>query len=99
LSGQISNSQSEIPTVHQKYVPTSTNNQIIDKTVSSNKYKIITNNGSASVLTSTFQKLGSTPLELDKATYEGKTILISNGEETKRITLNLHQNLIEIEFN
>jgi hypothetical protein len=72
--------------------------QTVDKIVSSNKYKIITNNGSASVLTSTFQKLGTTPLELDKNTYEGKMILISNGKETKKITLNSHQNLIEIKF-
>lgn len=84
-----------IPSEHQKYVP---NSQNIDRTVSANKYKIITNNGTASVLTSTFQRLGSTPLELDKQTYEGKLILVSNGKETKRITLNSHQNIIEIKF-
>ncbi len=89
------NSSNSIPSEHQKYTP---NSQSIDRTVSANKYKIITTNGSASVLTSTFQKLGSTPLELDKNTYEGKLILVSNGKETKRITLNSHQNLIEIKF-
>jgi hypothetical protein len=83
-----------IPMQHQKYV---TNIQSIDRTVSANKYKIITTNGNASVLTSTFQKLGSTPLELDKKTYEGKLILISNGKETKRITLN-DINIVEISF-
>ena len=83
-----------IPMQHQKYVP---NIQSIDRTVSANKYKIITTNGNASVLTSTFQKLGSTPLELDKKTYEGKLILISNGKETKRITLN-DINIVEISF-
>lgn len=98
LSSQSSSSTRYIPTDHQKYVPNNSNSQTIDKTVSSNKYKIITNNGSASVLTSTFQKLGTTPIELDKDTYEGKLILISNGKETKRITLNSHQNLIEIKF-
>jgi hypothetical protein len=98
LSSQSSISTSYIPTDHQKYVPNSSKSQTIDKTVSSNKYKIITNNGSAFVLTSTFQKLGNTPLELDKDTYEGKLIVISNGKETKRITLNSHQNLIEIKF-
>lgn len=99
LAGQSSRSTSYIPTDHQEYVPNSSNSQTIDKTVSSNKYKIITNNCSASVLTSTFQKLGTTPLELDKATYEGKLILISNGKETKRITLNSLENVIEIKFN
>lgn len=98
LSGQNSIPTSSIPTEHQKYVPNISTNQTIDNNVSSNKYKITTNNGSASVLTSTFQRLGSTPLELDKQTYEGKLILISNGKETKRITLNSHQNLIEIKF-
>jgi len=89
------NSSKSIPSEHQKYTP---NSQSIDRTVSANKYKIITTNGTASVLTSTFQKLGSTPLELDKHTYEGKLILVSNGKETKRITLNSYQNLIEIKF-
>jgi len=98
LYGHSSSSTNYIPTDHQKYVPNISNSQTIDKSVSSNKYKIITNNGSASVLTSTFQKIGTTPLELDKNTYEGKLILISNGKETKRITLNSHQNLIEIKF-
>lgn len=99
LSGHTSSSTNYIPPDHQKYVPNNSTNQTIDKTVSSNKYKIITcNNSSASVLTSTFQKIGSTPLELDKDIYEGKLILISNGKETKRITLNSHQNLIEVKF-
>jgi hypothetical protein len=95
LYGNSSKSSKSIPSEHHKYVP---NSQSIDRTVSANKYKIITTNGTASVLTSTFQKLGSTPLELDKQSYEGKLILVSNGKETKRITLNSHQNLIEIKF-
>ena len=95
LYGNSPKSSTSIPSEHQKYVP---NSQSIDRTVSANKYKIITTNGTASVLTSTFQKLGLTPLELDKQTYEGKLILVSNGKETKRITLNSHQNLIEIKF-
>lgn len=99
LSSQSSSSSSYIPTEHLKYIPNSSNIQTIDKTVSSNNYKIITNNGSASVLTSTFQKLGKTPLLLDKSIYEGKVIIISNGKETKRITLNSFENLIEIKFN
>ena len=96
LYGNSSKTSKSIPLEHQKYVA---NSQRIDRTVSVNKYKIITNNGTASVLTSTFQRLGSTPLELDKQTYEGKVIIVSNGRESKRITLNSHQNLIEIEFN
>lgn len=96
LYGNSSITSKSIHSEHQKYVP---NSHRIDTTVSANNYKIITNNGTASVLTSTFQRLGSTPLELDKQTYEGKVIIVSNGRESKRITLNSHQNLIEIEFN
>ncbi|NLB86593.1 MAG: hypothetical protein GX793_05995 [Bacteroidales bacterium] len=98
LSGQSSGLNSEMPTAHKKCFPPLSNSQAIDQTVSNSIYKIITNGGSASVLTSTFQKLGSTPLEIDKNLYEGKVLLISNGKETKRITLNSHQNLIEINF-
>jgi hypothetical protein len=83
-----------IPSQHQQYAP---NIQSINRTVSANKYKIITTEGSASVLTSTFQYLGSTPLELDKQIYKGKLILISNGRDTKQITLN-DINIVEINF-
>jgi len=91
-------SKNTIPTDHQNYVQNNSTSQSKDKIVSIGKYKIITNNGSASVLTSTFQKLGTTPIELDKDTYNGKLIIISNGKESKRITLNSYQNLIEINF-
>jgi hypothetical protein len=98
LFGQSSSATSYIPIDHQKDVPNNSDSKTTDKKSAGNKYKIITNFSSASVLTSTLQKLGTTPLELDKDTYEGKLILISNGKETKRITLNSHQNIIEIKF-
>jgi hypothetical protein len=63
-----------------------------------NYYKIITSNGSASVLTSSFKYIGSTPLELDKKDYLGKKILISNGKDTKIVILSDIDNLIEIRF-
>lgn len=99
LVGQEGGTINAIPTEHQRFISTNVNTEPTDKPVASNKYKIISNNGSASILTSTFKRLGSTPLELDKDTYGGKVIIVSNGKETKRITLNSHQNLIEIEFN
>lgn len=95
LYGNSSKTPKSIPTEHEEYVR---DNQGIDRTTSANKYKIIATNGTASVLTSTFQKLGSTPLELDKPTYEGKLLLISNGKETKQIKLDSYQNLVEIKF-
>jgi hypothetical protein len=70
----------------------------IDNTVSTNTYKITTANCTASVLTSTFKIIGSTPLELDKQTYDGKLILISNGKVTKQVKLDSSQSLIEIIF-
>ena len=78
--------------------PNIDNNQSIGITFSNTKFRIITDKGLATVLTSTLQRLGSTPLELDKREFEGKTILVSNGKETKRIVLNSQQNLINIEF-
>jgi len=49
-------------------------------------------------LTGTFQKLGITPLQLDKSNYEGKALLISDGKETKRIVVTPNDNIIEIKF-
>ena len=98
LASQLSSPSSHIPLDHEKFTPNSSNSQTTDKTISNNKYTIITNNGSASVLTSALQKIGTTPLELEKDTYEGRSILISNGKETKRITLNSNQYIIEIKF-
>jgi hypothetical protein len=66
--------------------------------VSDTNFKVIVTTGTATVLTSTFLRLGSTPLELDKQTYSGKLIIVSNGKETKRITLNSFQDLIEVKF-
>jgi hypothetical protein len=99
LYGQSSSSASSFPLEHHKIVSITPNVQKLDKIVSHSKYKIVTNSGPASVLTSTFQKLGNTPIELEKDIYDGKLILVSNGKETKRITLNSHQHLIEIKFN
>ncbi|MCF8274944.1 MAG: hypothetical protein K9I95_14050 [Flavobacteriaceae bacterium] len=62
------------------------------------KYKIISIEGEAVVLTSSFEKIGNTPLELDKNLYTGKTIIISNGLEIKQILLTSHQNFIEVDF-
>ena len=76
----------------------STESKTIERTVSDNKYKIISTNGIVFVRSSTFQNLGSTPLELDKTIYSGKLILVSNGRETKQVTLNPLQNLIEVDF-
>ena len=61
-------------------------------------FRIISKKSIASVLDSTFQILGKTPLNLLKKEYEGKIILVSNGKETKRIKLNSFDDIIEIEF-
>jgi hypothetical protein len=97
LSSKNSDHSKSIPHEHQKYVSSNRSNRTFDTTISDDKYKIITNNGIASVLTSTFQKIGTTPLEIDKKIYIGKVLIVSNGKETKRITLN-SESLIEIKF-
>jgi len=87
---------------NSKYVesidPTIDKKNISDSTPI-DKYKIITRNGSAVVLSSTFQKIGTTPLLLDKNKFNNKLILISNGIETKRVHLNTKDNIIVVEFN
>jgi len=50
----------------------------------------------ANVLTSTFKKLGNTPLTLDKNTYIGKTLLLSLGNIQKKITISDSDKLIEV---
>jgi len=96
LIGQTSTYNNNLSRESSTFIPT--NIATVDKTVSINKYKIISNISAASVLTSTFQKLGFTPLEIEKSQFEGKAILISNGKDTKRVILNSHQNLIEVNF-
>jgi hypothetical protein len=97
LSTTNSDRSKSIQHENQKYVQSNKSNRIFYTTISEDKYKIITNRGIASVLTSTFQKIGATPLEIDKKRYRGRVIIVSNGKETKRITLK-SQNLIEIKF-
>jgi len=85
-----------IPSEHLKYIPNLTIQEIAVK--SGGNYKIQSNIENVTVLTSSFKKLGITPLELEKNEFEGKTILITNGIETKRITLNSQQIELNILF-
>jgi hypothetical protein len=70
----------------------------IKKVEMDGKFIISTNVATANILTSNFQKLGSTPIVLSKKNYEGKTLLVSNGFETKRIIIKSDQENIEINF-
>ena len=85
------------PPEHSRYFPNS-NNGTQPIVPVNGKITITSNRDSANVLTSTFQKLGTTPLQLDKHIYDGKTLLISNGIETKRITISENDSIIEIKF-
>lgn len=60
------------------------------------KILIKSNPSGANVLTSTFQKLGITPLELDQSMYLGKTLIVTNGNSPQRITITENENTIEI---
>tara|TARA_R100000306_G_scaffold62450_2_gene70353 strand:- start:1112 stop:3817 length:2706 start_codon:yes stop_codon:yes gene_type:complete len=61
-------------------------------------FKINCLNGRATVLSSSFEKIGETPLFLNKSSYAGKTIIVSNKSEIKQITLNNYQNIYDVEF-
>lgn len=52
----------------------------------------------ANVLTTLFKKLGSTPLTLDKNTYLGKTLLVSNGKTTQKITVSAADKVVKVSF-
>lgn len=60
------------------------------------KILIKSNPSGANVLTSTFQNLGTTPLQLDQSVYLGKTLIVTNGNEPKRVAI--INNLIEVMF-
>lgn len=86
-------------TQNSKKIPTTDLNvKVLDNELIKDNYKIISINGSATVLTSSFEKIGSTPLELDKNIYQGKSIIISNGLDIKQVLLTSHQNLIEVDL-
>ena len=82
-----------IPENHKKYVPNSSS-----RTSESNNHFQIISNEDAVVLSSTFQKLGTTPLELAKEKYMGKTVVVSNGKNTRQILLAPHKDIIQLTF-
>jgi hypothetical protein len=94
------NNDGRIPEGHEKYTPVKNKNapkkSPIQEPVRNDMFKIISNNGEVTVLTSTFQKLGTTPLELEKVAFKGKTLIVSNGNTVKQIQLNSEMNLIEV---
>src|SRR5690606_27500819 len=54
------------------------------RSIVQDSFEIVCKTGSATVLSSTFQKLGTTPLELRKDKFSGKVVIITNGTETKK---------------
>ncbi len=62
------------------------------------KIRIISNVGSVPILSTSFQRIGFTPIDLDKSIYSGKTIVVSYANEAKQIELTGMQNLIEVNF-
>jgi len=60
--------------------------------------QIITNPNGAAVLTSTFQRIGSTPLIIDKEKYINKTLIISYGTQIKQVEILQHTTVIDLTF-
>lgn len=61
-------------------------------------FKIVSKGGEVTILTSMFDKIGTTPLELEKAKWLGKTIIVSNGTDVKRLSLTNLENTISVSF-
>lgn len=83
---------------HQNYSGNNHPNLADKNFVPSDKIRITAPNSSATVLTSNFQKIGTTPIELDKWNFQGKTILVSNGRQTKRVALYAYDRIVEVIF-
>ena len=62
------------------------------------KITIISNKVGSIVLTSSFKKLGTTPLQIDRNNFIGKTLLISYASETKKIDISDSDNIIKVWF-
>lgn len=63
--------------------------------IENGKILIKSNPPGANVLTSTFQKLGTTPLQLNQS-YMGKTLIVTNGYNPQRVAIS--KVLIEVDF-
>jgi len=65
----------------------------------SNAIEIITSPIGAAVLTPTFQRIGTTPLKIDKEKYIGKTLVISYGTQFKQVPIEQSTSIIDLYFN
>lgn len=61
--------------------------------------EIITSPIGAAVLTPTFQRIGTTPLKIDKEKYLGKTLVISYGTQFKQVPIEQSTTIIDLLFN
>jgi len=60
--------------------------------------QIITNPNGAAVLTSTFQRIGNTPLKIDKEKYLDKTLIVSYGTQIKQVLISQSHTIIDLTF-
>jgi hypothetical protein len=65
----------------------------------SEEIELISYPAGASVLNSFFQRIGTTPLTINKSTFINKSLIISYGNETKRIDIGKQDSKIELTFN
>ncbi|MBC5772768.1 protein kinase family protein [Pontibacter sp. KCTC 32443] len=66
--------------------------------LSSRFIEILSSPAGATVLKSTLQKIGETPLKIDKEQYLGKTLIISYGSQVKQRTITDSLRRIDINF-
>jgi hypothetical protein len=60
--------------------------------------QIITNPSGAIVLTSTFQRIGTTPLKIDLDFFNKKTLIVSYKTQIKQVEISENQKVIDITF-
>ena len=60
--------------------------------------QIITNPDGAVILTSTFQRIGTTPLKLNKEAYLGRPLIITDGNQIKQIEILINSREFNIDF-
>jgi hypothetical protein len=73
-----------------------------DSTLSEYEYgsqiKIVTEQPGAIILNASFKKIGVTPLTLERDTYTGKKIIVTDGEKYKNILIEAHHTIIDVHF-
>jgi hypothetical protein len=93
--------QSSVDLIEPPYIYETNENPIDTVSFSTNtgsEVDIITTPSGAAVLSSSFEKIGITPLRINKDQYLGKNIIISYGTKFKQILIEQSTNIVDVYF-